>query len=260
MRTQVLAVAIAVATTLPARAIDRWEAAADDTADTYNVLRHGMLQQGHDLESTGGIPDQDFMRVVSKPRHSYQASVRGLRWGCGAACPALYVQTASGTPIGLGSPGGDDIVLPDGSQLGTRVGWISGAGTTVMVRVAGVPAMTAEASGYDIELLDTTLFVPRWNNTASQTTVLVLQNTMNYQMFGTVSFHDAAGVLLATADVSVPQHGVHVLQTASIAALQGKSGSATIAQAPYAALVGKAVALEPATGFTFDTAIVSLPY
>jgi hypothetical protein len=59
---------------------------------------------------------------------------------------------------------------------------------------------------------------------------------------------------------SAPQHGVHVLQTAQTAALQGKSGSATIAQAPYAALVGKAVALEPATGFTFDTAIVPLPY
>jgi hypothetical protein len=150
--------------------------------------------------------------------------------------------------------------LPDDSLLGARVGWISNAGTIVLVRVAGVPALTAEASVYEIQLLDTTLFVPRWNNTATQTTVLVLQNTANHEMFGTVSFHDAAGVLLTTVDVSVPQHGVHLLQTASVPALQGKSGSATISQAPYAALVGKAVALEPATGFAFDTAIVPVPY
>jgi len=258
MRTQVLAVVLAVCAASPARAIDRWEAAPDDTATTYNVLRHGMLQEGHDLESTGGIADQDFMRVVSKPRHSYQASVRGLRWMC-PSCPALYVQHLSGTPIGAGTAGGDDPLAGDGA-LGVRVGWIADTATTFVVRVTGVTGMTAEASSYDIQLLDTTLFVPRWNNTASQTTVLVLQNTMNYQMFGTVYFHDAAGVLLATVDVSAPQHGVHVLQTASIAALQGKSGSATISQAPYAAFVGKAVALEPATGFTFDTAIVPLPY
>src|SRR5688572_28980320 len=132
MRTQVLAVALAVCTTSHARAIDRWEAAPDDTATTYNVLRHGMLQEGHDLESAGGIADQ--------------ASVRGLRWMCGAAGPALHVLTEAGTPIGAGSVGGDDIALPDGSQLGTRVGWISSGGEVVLLRVTGAPAMTAAGS------------------------------------------------------------------------------------------------------------------
>jgi hypothetical protein len=254
---RVLALVVCVAST--ATAADRWEAANDDTPETENVLRHGATQT-HDLESTGGIADQDFMRVVSKPRHSYEASVRGLRWMCGAGCASLFVQTASGTPVAAGSQGGDDVRLPDDSLLGARVGWISNAGTNVLVRVTGMSPATAESSTYDIQLRDTTLFVPRWNNTASQTTVLVLQNTQNHPMFGTISFHAADGALLTTVDVSVPQHGVHILQTASIPALQNQSGSATIAQAPYAALVGKAVALEPATGFTFDTAIVPIPY
>jgi hypothetical protein len=57
----------------------------------------------------------------------------------------------------------------------------------------------------------------------------------------------------------VPQHGLQVIQTASVAGLAGQSGSAQIAQmGGYAALVGKAVALEPGTGFTFDTAIVPM--
>jgi hypothetical protein len=60
--------------------------------------------------------------------------------------------------------------------------------------------------------------------------------------------------------VNVPQFGVQVIQTASNPALSGGSGSALIAQlGGYGALAGKAVALEPATGFTFDTAITPVP-
>jgi hypothetical protein len=101
--------------------------------------------------------------------------------------------------------------------------------------------------------------VPRWNNTATQTTIVFLQNTTNVTVTGSVYFHDAAGALLATVPVSVPQHGLQVIPTASVAGLSGQSGSAQVAQlGGYAALVGKAVALEPATGFTFDTAILPL--
>jgi hypothetical protein len=60
--------------------------------------------------------------------------------------------------------------------------------------------------------------------------------------------------------VVVPQQGVQVLATGSIPALAGRSGSAQIAQlGGYAALAGKAVALEPATGFTFDTLVTPVP-
>jgi hypothetical protein len=56
--------------------------------------------------------------------------------------------------------------------------------------------------------------------------------------------------------LSVLEHGVTVLNTGTVPALAGNSGSATIAQlGGYGALTGKAVAVEPATGFTFDTAI-----
>jgi hypothetical protein len=53
---------------------------------------------------------------------------------------------------------------------------------------------------------------------------------------------------------------VQVIPTGSVAALVGRSGSAQIAQlGGYAALAGKAVALEPATGFTFDTPVMPVP-
>jgi hypothetical protein len=103
---------------------------------------------------------------------------------------------------------------------------------------------------------DTTLFVPRFNNTATQTTVLVLQNTTDVTVTGLVHFYNASGFLITSQLLIVPQHGVQLVSTATISALSGQSGSVQIAQTGgYGAITGKAVALEPATGFTFDTAV-----
>jgi hypothetical protein len=78
-----------------------------------------------------------------------------------------------------------------------------------------------------------------------------------------------SGVLLLAGGVggerrseplSVPRNGVQVVQGGGIGALAGQSGSAAIVHTGgYGALAGKAVALEPATGFTFDTLIVPVP-
>ena len=73
-------------------------------------------------------------------------------------------------------------------------------------------------------MFDTTLFLPRWNSTASQTTILILQNTTNATVTGSVYFYDGAGALLATEAVSVPEHGVQLLSTASVPALAGQLG------------------------------------
>ena len=44
------------------------------------------------------------------------------------------------------------------------------------------------------------------------------------------------------------------METATVPGLAGASGSITIANdAPYGALAGKAVSLEPSAGFSFDT-------
>jgi hypothetical protein len=113
---------------------------------------------------------------------------------------------------------------------------------------------------YDVEFYDTTLFVPRWNNSATQTTIFILQNTTNTTVTGFMYFHDASGNLLASVPVNVVEGGVQILNTAGVSGLVGHAGSAWIAQlGGYGALAGKAVAVEPATGFTFDTAITPVP-
>jgi hypothetical protein len=108
---------------------------------------------------------------------------------------------------------------------------------------------------YRIRSWETTLSLSRLNNSASQATVLVLQNTTEAPATGNVWLRDATGASAGSVAFSIAPHGTFVLNTSGVA--PGLSGSLKVSHdAPYGALVGKAVAVEPATGFTFDTPLV----
>jgi hypothetical protein len=261
-RTCAMAVAGLLAAGASALANDPWELLNDNVPNNLNALRHAVAQEGHDLQGTPANPDVDYVRIVTKERHSYEARVTGLFWdhGCGILCSRLERTTTTGTVLGTGAPLNEDVDR-GGSSLGSTIRWIATAGGEERLRATGdLFVALDEGDRYDIVFYDTTLFVPRWNNAATQTTVLLLQNATNITVTGTITFHSAAGAVLGTAAVSVPARGLQVLQTATVPGLAGQSGSAEIAQmGGYGALTGKAVALEPATGFTFDTSIAALP-
>jgi hypothetical protein len=249
-----------------ARAVDPWET-DDDTAATTNLMRPGDVQFGHDLE--GPPADRDFAIVLTKARHSYEARTNALFWEpactapvCECTMPVCAPNFDRVSPLGAvltpGAASSEDPRLGGGS-IGRTVRWIASADQFDLLRVSAVSVMGTDV--YDVAFSDTTLVLPRWNNTATQSTLVLLQNTTNSTVTGFAYFHDAAGNLLATEAVSVPQHGLQIIPTAAIAALAGQSGSALIAQTGgYAALLGKGVSLEPGTGFTFDTPILPLPH
>jgi hypothetical protein len=245
-----------------ALATDPWEIGLDGASGTTcNILRHGDVQSGHDLQGAVAAPDRDWMVMVTKARHSYEVRVGSLFWRDACAPPDCTVRVdrvnAAGLALTEGAIGNEDPGVPGVGSIGRTVRWIATTGATDYLLAFALTGLGA--SPYDVALYDTTLFVPRWNNTATQTTVLFLQNTTNVAVTGSVYFHDGGGGLLATVPVDVPQHGLQVIATASVPGLSGQSGSAQIAQlGGYGALVGKAVALEPGTGFTFDTAITPL--
>ena len=241
---------------------DRWEEGSysfDDDALTPNELVHGTVQRGHDLE---GVSDQDWIVVRSKIRHSYEARVSSgtVLWNRGTCdvCPVFdRMGDVFGTVTVL-TPG-----VPDGATTlfaGTlAVRWIAGADGNEYLRAKGVTTHAA-IDTYDLEFYDTTYFLPRFNNSSSQVTVLVVQNTKDAPVTGEIHFYDAGGALLSTQPLSLAAQGVQVLNSAAVPALAGQSGSVTIAHlGGYGALAGKGVALEPATGFTFDTALTPLP-
>ena len=77
---------------------------------------------------------------------------------------------------------------------------------------------------------------------------------------GTLWFWSASGVLLASQPLALPPQGSVSINTSALPGLAGQSGSLTVtSNAPYGVLSGKAVALEPATGMSFDAPLAPRP-
>jgi len=106
---------------------------------------------------------------------------------------------------------------------------------------------------------ETTGAIPRFNNSGSQITVLILQNPTDYTIGGTVFFWDATGAFLTSQPFSLVAKDVLVLNTNSAA--PGFTGSITVTNdGRFGDLQGKSVALEPSTGFSFDTPMLHRPH
>ena len=150
----------------------------------------------------------------------------------------------SGTPVGAGPA----VAL---RWMATGTSPVTGE----IVRIAGdCGAACGTDDVYRVRAYETTLRAARFNNAGDQRTVVVIANPGATAASLTVRFWAADGTLLGTHTPAAPlaPHGVLVLDTSAI--VPGASGSVTVAHdAPYDGLVGKTVALEPSTGFSFDT-------
>ena len=246
-------------------AIDRWDvnATGDDSSGTDNELRHGVSQE-HDLQAVGGVADQDWYLIGQKPYSSYEVVVDGL----GESVATVPPSTADDV-IGL------NLVNSSGGVLASSLG-VSGIGadrrliirnTTAVEEMSEYVRVRAAVSGcgttctseafYRITMRDTTMFAPRFNNSGTQITVLILQNAHDAAVSYTARFYNTSGVLLASSSGGISARGSVAVNTSLIAALIGTSGAITVDHtAPYSMLTGKAVALEPSTGFSFDTILV----
>jgi hypothetical protein len=253
---------------------DYWElgsvtVCSDDGTNGCNQPTLGVVQV-HDLQSpVAGVFDIDHMIVMTRARRSYEATVQGTNVPFAAdatctECARMDRQDAFGNIL---TPGVSfDGVHPfNASSPRVAARWIgASADQRDFIRVYGGSAgfsSVSENDRYEVLIRDTTLAVPRWNNSATQATVFLISNQSAAVVEGFVYFYDASGALLHSEPLSVPVNGVRVMQTGTLAPLQGLSGSATIAHTGgYGALAGKAVALEPGTGFTFDTPMTPVPY
>jgi hypothetical protein len=238
-----------------ARADDIWDQVppSDDAcADTSNELIHGA-RQVHDLQGGGGtFLDADWARVQQRKYRSYEARYVNSPIGLAANhMPALF--TCAGS-VAAGVP------YDGAAQDAVSVRWLSTGDTDIFVRVRS-NAIQGNLSLYEIQFFETTYNVPRFNNSATQQTVLIVQNTRADAVAGQVHFFDASGSALYSHPFTVAARGLLVLNTAGLPQVAGQSGSMLVAHdGGYGALSGKAVALEPATGFTFDTQLSPKPY
>jgi hypothetical protein len=253
-----------LAVAAPSRAIDPWEALPfpDDAGGTLNTLGHGGVQI-HDLDQGGAGNDIDWVRVPTLSGHSYEArlSAASVQFDFGGCFEcAQFERVNNGGAILT-----EDVPTVSGtSQSYDRsIRWMASTNAlNEYVRIAGHGNVNEGASAvYTLRFWDTTYSIPRWNASGGQVTVIVVSNLVQLPVSGNIFFYNAAGTVVAAQPFTVPQNGTFVLSSGSIPALAGLSGHAQVAHTGgYGGLAGKAVALEPATGFTFDSAMMAIPH
>jgi len=225
----------------------------DDDAPSLaqRELAHGML-----VREDFGVPaGAETFRIAQAPRSSYEVVVDGI---AGDAAPVALERLAADNATVL------DAGAPVGTGTGVSLRFRNGASATVAnqhLRLRAACAAACDAGdAYRVRAYETTLRAPRFSNVGGQVTLLVLQNPSPSAVEALAYFWAANGTLLLTHPISLAARATAVVNTASLPGLLGRSGSVTIAHtAPYGVLAGKAVALEPATGFGFDTPLTARP-
>jgi uncharacterized repeat protein (TIGR01451 family) len=220
---------------------------------TANELVHGSAARA-DLAPVAG-PDEDWYRIGQAPHSSYEVVVDAVSGDLGAGGPDLRRMAADGATALQDS-------IPVGALSSRSLVWENASDAPVLdelVQVASLGCTGCSASdAYRIRAYETTYAVPRFNNSASQITVMLLQNATARPVNGTAWFWSGAGALLASRAFGLEARAGLVLNLAGMDELVSQSGSITVtSDAPYGGLAGKGVAIEPDTGFTFDSPLLA---
>jgi len=256
---RLLLVAALAATT--AIANDRWED-GDDGNGTANQLVHGT-EQAHDLQAVGAVADQDWYRISLGSRSSYEVVVDGTAAVISPATVGfLALVDSAGTVVqdNLGAELAAN-TLPSRAVRIENTAASASNNNFIRVRSNGCTTACGADAVYNIRMFETTYFVPRFNNSATQATVLIIQNSdtgvFAINVSGNIWFFDALGNLLASHAFQLGPRSTLVLNTTTVPGVAGQSGSMVVTHnQSYGKLAGKAVAVEAATGFTFDTLMV----
>jgi hypothetical protein len=215
-------------------------------------LTHGYRDQ-RSLGAVGGAAVTDDYKIRQDPYSSYEVVVDSASGDLG---PTLVARRMSGTNVLQQSAA----VSPLGAARTLR--WMNSTSSPVtneLVRVHSGSCWTNCGADdvYRVRAYATTYTIPRYNNTSAQSTVVFLQNPTGYPIGGQLLFWSPTGQLLHTEPFTAPARNLYFLSVASIANLSGTSGSITVLNnGRYGDLAGKAVAVEPSTGFSFDSPLL----
>ena len=133
------------------------------------------------------------------------------------------------------------------------------AAETNWIRVSGASCGTTCSNNdqYRIRMYETTYAIPRFNNSGTQITVLIVSSVATFTCSAQFNFYSPSAVFLGSTTNTFSPRETLVLNTSSLGFAAGASGSIIVSHTcGYSGMAGKAVALEPSTGFSFDTAMV----
>lgn len=253
----VLAAALAAAERLSA---DAWDLQTqnDDTLNTENELVHGS-DQLHDLAARLGVADKDYYRLRQDPYASYEIVVDATSGDIVPNPPDITLLSRVDS-TGAAVQNSQAISTSIGFSLSLR--WQNSTGGPPTINTHRIFVLSKSCTttctvydAYRIRAFETTYAIARLNNAGGQSTTVVIQNPTTYSVNGTLWYWNGTGGLIASRTFTIAAKAVFVWNTTADA--PGGSGSMTISSdARYGDLSGKAVAVEPSTGFTFDTPMV----
>jgi len=253
----VLGLGLSLTTAGPAGA-DVWDIQTSNDnspGGTQNELVHGS-DQIHDLGFLPGpLADQDWYRIGQKPYASYEVTVDATSGDIGAGVLVQRFASDGATVLQTALP------VTAGLNYSQSLRFINATAAPVddqYVRVvsSGCTTDCGPDDVYRLRSFETTQSIPRFNNAGSQVTVLLLQNPSAYPITGNIYFWaTTGGSPLGVHAFTLPAKNTLVLNTATV--VPGLGGAITLANdGRYGDLAGKTVALEPATGFSFDSPMV----
>lgn len=228
----------------------------DDSGFVQSLELAGGSELVADLRPVGGQPAVHLYRIGQQPRSSYEVVIDGTSGDVGAAlgldlrryAADQTTQLQGSEPISTGS---------SRSLRWTNLENFAVNHQFIKVRSTQCGTDCGADDVYRIRVFDTTYAVPRFNN-GGQTTLLFVRNAAPYTIQATVDFWSDSGTLLHSHGFTAHANTLTVVNTATV--VPGLSGSMTVSNnGGYADLVGKAVSIEPSTGFTFDTQMTPRP-
>ena len=236
---------------------DVWDTQVDNdnTANTDNELVHGT-EQLHDLATLPGpVLDTDWYAIGQTPFSSYEIIVDSTSGDISISGVVLERVIQTGVPLQTSVP------IGPGLAYSRSLRWANDTSTTIANEWIQVEApfcqLTCNADDvYQIRAYETTISVPRYNNAGGQVTVLIVQNPAHYAVTGNAYLWGTTGTMVTSFPLTIPAHGASVtnLSVVSGGAANNTGGSITLTHnARYGDLNVKATAVDPATGFSFDS-------
>src|SRR6185436_12753348 len=227
----------------------------DDDAPSLSKLElsHGSVLAADLAADPGPVADVDLYHLAQAPHSSYEVVIDAL--SADVTPQVLLERLASNNSTVLQTAA----AVATGSARSLRFENVLPAAVTaqhIRVRGAGCGASCGADDVYRIRAYETTYSIPRFNNSGGQVTVLVVQNPAGYAINGHAWFRDGFGTLLHVEPFSLAPKAVLTFNTAAVAGLQGRLGTITLSNdGRYGDLSGKAISLDPANGFAFDSAM-----
>jgi hypothetical protein len=249
------AFAIALASCSGAAAYAETHLAMDDGGSSAGPveLSHATSLRTDLAPLDGPGPDRDEYVLLQAPAASYELVVDEAS---GDAAPLTVQRMAADGSTVLQSA----VAIGTGTALSLR--WLSTTFDPVAdqrVRIESASCGTACGADdtYRVRFYETTLRGARVNNTNGQVTILLLQNLTDAPVVGWFYLLAEDGVNGVGAGYTMPPRGTLVHDTSQNLFVPG---SVTVTHdAPYGGVVGKVVALDPATGFSFDSPLTPRP-